>query len=245
MPGLAEIWATAHSPDGLRSIHASEDGAIVLIDNRSGRKRLLDSYGVTSVAFSPDGSVFATGCSDHSARLWDSESGMELAVFNGHVDRVNSVAFSPDGDTLVTGSWDHAVKFWNVRSKKERAALPRLTLPVNCVRFSPDGESLAIGLGDFGFDEPGQVQIWNLDTLSQRAVFPSESGVGAVVFTPGGKGLAAGESAGRITLWDLPSSTPWSGYYLSRENVARAAFWAEVPSFASDAAAPATEPAGA
>jgi hypothetical protein len=76
-------------------------------------------------------------------------------------------------------------------------------------------------------------------------VFPAETGVGAVVFTPGGKGLAAGESAGRITLWDLPTNTPWSGYFLSRENVARAAFWAELPSFASDAAAPDLDPAGA
>lgn len=241
-PPLADFWATAHSPDGRHSIHAEADGSIALVDNATGRRRLLDRYGVTSVAFSPDGRTFATGCWDHRARLWDAETGAELAALVGHADRVNSVAFSPDGATLVTGSGDHAVKLWSVNSRTELAALPRLKLPVNCVRFSPDGESLAVALGNAKFDEPGQVQIWSLETLSQRAVLPCESGVGAVVFTPGGEGLAAGEMEGRITLWDLPTNTPWSAYFVPPQSVSRAAFWAGVRAF--DPTAPDT-PTGA
>ena len=59
---------------------------------------------MTSVAFSPDGARVLAGRGDHSARLWDAESGRELRAFTGHSDRVRSVAFSRDGERFATAS---------------------------------------------------------------------------------------------------------------------------------------------
>ena len=58
---------------------------------------------MSSAAFSADGKLVLTGSWDHTARLWDAESGKELRTFAGHADGVYSVAFAPDGRQVLTG----------------------------------------------------------------------------------------------------------------------------------------------
>ncbi|MGB3670608.1 MAG: hypothetical protein WA984_10880, partial [Phormidesmis sp.] len=60
---------------------------------------------VIAVSFSPYGRTVATASWDDTARVWDSQSGAEIARLN-HNDTVRSVSFSPDGRTLATASAD-------------------------------------------------------------------------------------------------------------------------------------------
>ena len=48
------------------------------------------------VAFSPDGSLLATGAHDSTVKLWDPTTGQLRGTLT-HEDAVYGVAFSPDG----------------------------------------------------------------------------------------------------------------------------------------------------
>jgi WD40 repeat protein len=71
---------------------------------------------VSSVAFSPDGCLLASGSMDHTLRLWDVHTGQSLKTLSGHTNWLWSVAFSPDGHLLASGSADATIKLWDVQT---------------------------------------------------------------------------------------------------------------------------------
>ena len=58
---------------------------------------------VDAVAFSPDGSLVATGSYDKTARVFEAATGKQLSQIQ-HDSPVDSVAFSPDGRFVTTGT---------------------------------------------------------------------------------------------------------------------------------------------
>ena len=112
----------AFSPDGTilatghRANWPEEDAEIKLWDVETKRniyrKQEYALY-IFSVAFSPDGELFAYG-DDFTVNLQDKSTGTHITTFEGHEWIVTSVAFSPDGTLLASGSGDGTVKLWNI-----------------------------------------------------------------------------------------------------------------------------------
>ncbi|MCB9041820.1 MAG: caspase family protein [Lewinellaceae bacterium] len=106
------------------------DGIATLWSTESGKQ--LQSFeghlnGVSSVAFSPDGSQVLTGSWDGTAKLWDFQSGKEIRPFEryayastdfstNHSQRITAVAFSPNGDSLLTSFNNDTTVVWDVDS---------------------------------------------------------------------------------------------------------------------------------
>jgi WD40 repeat protein len=95
----------------IRLWHVQEDGSAVV------RTTLKSASleGPTYLAFSPDGSLLASGHVDGRVRLWDVMTGELLVTLAGHPQSPwLRVAFSPDGSLLGSGGWDGTVWVWGV-----------------------------------------------------------------------------------------------------------------------------------
>ena len=101
---------------------------------------------VTSVDFSSDGELLASGSGDGTVIIWNLADGSILHRLDGHTETVNDVAFSPDGSLLLTGSNDLTARLWNVTDGSELKVLEsRLLGRILHVSFSPTGLFASLG----------------------------------------------------------------------------------------------------
>jgi WD40 repeat protein len=62
------------------------------------------------VAVTPDGRRAVSASDDRTLRVWDLESGKEIAAFTGE-DAVNNCVIAPDGQTMIAGDDSGRVHF--------------------------------------------------------------------------------------------------------------------------------------
>ena len=212
--GTARVWDVADGqPIGVPIPHSqtvscgrvtfSPDGELVatllnVCETETGRRRHgMVQTGAEALAFSPDGTLFATAGRDWTIRLWDVATGGPLGHPLRHDGRVRAVAFSPDGMLLAAASMDERVQLWDVASgERYGAALPLLG-PVSRVLFSSDGQHVA----GCSFDGTGCVWKTHPDVPGRDLSF--DAGVNAVCFRPDGGGLAVGCEDGNLWVCDL------------------------------------------
>ena len=153
---------------------------------------------VSSVAFSPDGSLLASGSDDNTIRLWDGTTGEHIKTLTGHTGRVSSVAFSPDGSLLASGSDDNTIRLWDGTTGEHIKTLTGHTRPVwSNIAFSPDGSLIASGSDD------NTIRLWDGTTGEHiKTLTEHTEGILSVAFSPDGSLIASGSGDNTIRLWN-------------------------------------------
>ena len=134
-------------------------------DGRLVETLLQDGQG-TSVVFSPDGSILASGmcalsdaqlnCSQGEIWAWNVPDWSLIRKFRGPVDWVEDLDFSPDMSLVAGGGRDFAIYIWQLRDARLIRTLAGHSGSVAAVDFSPDGTMLATGSSD------ESVKIWKI-----------------------------------------------------------------------------------
>jgi len=183
-----------------------KDRRLLLWDPRAGDVMEASGHSddIRAIAFSPDGTLLATGSVDRTARLWDAATGAPFAVLDGHSNGVSAVAFSPDGKRVATasgGSFDSTARLWNVVAGSELHTLAGHTDKLVAIRFTSDGGRVVTASAD------RTARIWDVPTAREIAVLAGHAGplTGLVVSADGGR-IATSSTDGTARLWDAVSA---------------------------------------
>ena len=165
-----------------------------------------------AVAWSPDGKAIASCGQDGLVKLWDAESGKEIASLVAHGGGATAIAFSARGELLATAGADGTLKLWDVASRKIVATFFGHLKSVRSVAISPDVASLVSASDD------GTLRFW--DVVSRKATAtrwgrpqsrepladdPTQA-VRSIAWSPDGLLVASGGYQ-VVRLWDAASAT--------------------------------------
>jgi WD40 repeat protein len=218
-----EISSMVFSPD--RSLVAASDSTnLLLLDRATGRLSRLPvatasaTHEVSSLAFSADGQVLASGARDGTIAFWNAHTGRLMrAAIKAHREGVGALAFSRDGKTIASAGvspadFDPNVRLWDTATGRQ--LLPALggQGPVSALTWSPDGQTLAVADLD-------RVALWHVESRQQVGQ-PLKGHAGPILslaFSPDGRWLASGGHDDRVLLWDLRLES-WLGRACSVAN---------------------------
>jgi len=206
-------WVTAvafHPTAGdsfLTGIGGSE-GKVLCWSTTPGREPdvAMENLGpILSLAYRPDGQVFAVGT--RQRKVWLRDAGADPSARALPLvldDRVWSVAFSPDGRTLITGIEKSRDEFWDVATGSEKPEPLRHEKAVYAVAYSPDGRTVLTG------SEDSTARLWDAATHQPAGVTLMHQGtVYAVAFRPpDGQVILTGSDDRTARLWQTATGHP-------------------------------------
>ena len=148
-----------------KDVNNCPGGEIIIWDIQTGAQKvkfLGHSNLARTVAFSPDGSILASGSRDGNILLWDIEKQSQSDIpLVGHASYVNTLVFSPDGSVLASASADLRIILWDVQLQ-HRIGNPLVghTSSIGVLAFNHNGNLLISG------DNHGNIYSWNISSQS-------------------------------------------------------------------------------
>jgi WD40 repeat protein len=133
---------------------------------------------------------------DDTLKVWELESGREVATLQGHTDTVTGCAVMPDGQHVVSASDDTTLKVWELESGREVATLQGHTKAVTGCAVTPDGRHVVSASAD------QTLKVWDLATYTCRITHRGDAAYLAVFVDA--TVVTAGDMSGTVWFLDVP-----------------------------------------
>lgn len=156
----------------------------------------IEAGPITSLSFSPDGQLLIIGDTRGGVKLFDLNSD-QLVVLPQEVATIAAqpALFRTESNHLIF-STRSSVEIWNWRDQTQIASLN--TGPITDFSVSADDQVLAVLAGT-------KIQIWNLNSLEQVALFESEFQLQDARLVPGQMELLLIRNQGDLYSWNYLS----------------------------------------
>lgn len=224
------VHAIAFSPDGKRLVSGSGDNTVIIWDLGTGagqQPQLMHrleghQQEIYTVAFTPDSERVVSGSFDHTLRLWRVSDGKQLALLEGHGEKVRSVAMAmrdprdrPDSKRAIiaSGSDDGEIRLWDATTGKFLRTLGKQEAWVGSLAMTRDGTRLVSTCGGGPACSTQPQIVWDVATGKRvRELRYHDNIVRATAISPDGRLAATGGGDNNdIHVWDLTTGADVAG----------------------------------
>lgn len=205
---LRHVHDLAFSPDGTILLAAggapAEYGAVVVLSWPDGRciRRVTEHTDlVYRVAWSPDGSQWATASADGRCGIFAAETGRLLAYYEGHSRPVLALSWLNDGTTIASAGVDQTLRLWESATGRHLRTLDNHVGTINDLATRP-AQTADAPVVVATVSEDRTVRLWQptIGRLMRFARLPSVPRV--VAWTKDGRELLVGCNDGVLRTLD-------------------------------------------
>jgi hypothetical protein len=162
---------------------------------------------VRSVAWSPNGSMLASGADDSQVFIWGTNGVVHANI--PHPASVQSLAWSPDGQRLVTGSGVQ-LAFFNAQTGGLLArSVHAHTQMITSVAWATQGLMRVVSAGD-----DDHAVVWDTTNYKLQLVYRLHTAaLDAVSWSADGQTVATASQGGYVRVWNASSGVDVHSHY--------------------------------
>jgi WD40 repeat protein len=156
---------------------------------------------VLSLAYHEQSGYLAIGLLDHSIRLFETGSGLEVRTLQGHSNDVIGLSWAPSGTRLASVSYDQTLRIWNTDTGGEIITPIKHPMDTISVAWGFDDEQVLTAWNENG--KGGALRIWSASTgklLSEFGAGPAL--IQSIAVSRGIGRVAAGGKDGYVRVFD-------------------------------------------
>ena len=199
---VKSVPAVAFLPDGNTVAGEVESGGIKVWDARTGevKKTVAQDADTGSIAeASGNGAVIAEINADETVRVWNVANGAQVEIKSGK-SAVTAIGLSGNGKILAI-AYPNEVDLLSVNDLKPQELIAPIPGKFTSLSLSSDGKLLA------GVASDGELRVWRTEDGKLERHFAAGPGISTLGFAPNNQALAVGTKDGRMSLWDLQTSS--------------------------------------
>lgn len=204
----------AWSPDGARIAATASNMALIWHATESAVVRLEGHRSeISDIHWKSDGKQLVTASQDKTARIWDAQTGTELARLEGHARDVTTASWNSSGHSILTTSGDDTARVWDAATGKELAQLKATDASrLFGAEWSPDGHRVVTAHG------VGTAIVWDAASAGEVFRLRGRGWIKAARWSPDGKRIitVSPGAIGDTRVWDATTGTEI--YNLAEDN---------------------------